>query len=186
LVKVVVAGVLALSVVIGAICPRAYSDDGTVTNRPAHVVVVPTDGATTRPQTTSAMAVAGTVSVSVASVVAAEAGSMEFPAAETWGRADTLAEHFGRHGADFGAPTEEVYAQQASDFFQRGLQDELPTKIDPKTAAIRINDTDTNSFGAYNANGTTRTFYKPDPSIHRYATKWDYWQAQPGYSPWGP
>ena len=33
---------------------------------------------------------------------------------------------------------------------------------------------------------TTRTFYKPDPSIHSYPTNWDYWLAQPGSAPWTP
>jgi hypothetical protein len=55
---------------------------------------------------------------------------------------------------------------QASEFFQRGLADELPTKIHPKTGTIRIYDLKTNTFGAYNANGTTRTFDKPDPGMH--------------------
>jgi hypothetical protein len=115
-----------------------------------------------------------------------EGTSMDLPASETWGRPSTLADHFARHGADFGASSEEVYAQEASDFFQRGLRDELPTKIDPKTGTIRIYDSDTNTFGAYNPNGTTRTFYKPDPMTHGYPTNGDYWHAQPGHSPWGP
>lgn len=28
--------------------------------------------------------------------------------------------------------------------------------------------------------GTTRTFYRPDPASHGYPTNWDYWMAQPG------
>jgi hypothetical protein len=40
------------------------------------------------------------------------------------------------------------------------------------------------TFGSYNANGATRTFYKPDPSKHEYETNWDYWQSQSGYLPW--
>jgi pyocin large subunit-like protein len=94
-----------------------------------------------------------------------------------------LSDHFRRHGADFGARSADDYAGQASEFFQTGLQRGLPTKIDPKTGAIRIYDPSTNTFGAYNPSGTTRTFYRPDPSSHGYATNWDYWQAQPGYSP---
>jgi RHS repeat-associated protein len=115
----------------------------------------------------------------------AEEGVVELSASETWGNPATLADHFARHGADFGAASEEAYAQQASRFFQQGLREELPTKIDPKTGTIRVYEPETNTFGAYNANGTTRTFYKPDPSVHGYPTNWDYWQSQPGYSPWG-
>ena len=116
-------------------------------------------------------------------VVAAEAGSMELPAATTWGRADSLADHFARHGGDFGAATEAQYAEDASGFFQQGLRDGLPTKINPKDGSIRIYDPESNTFGSYNANGTTRTFYKPDPAQHGYATNWDYWVSQPGYAP---
>ncbi len=115
---------------------------------------------------------------------AAEGGSVKLPASETWGRPETLAKHYKDHGADFGAASGEEYARLASEFFQRGLLDKLPTKIDPKTGAIRIYDPATNSFGAYNATGTTRTFFKPDPSVHGYATNWDYWLSQPGSSPW--
>lgn len=108
---------------------------------------------------------------------------MELPAAATWGRADSLADHFARHGGDFGAATEAQYAERASGFFQQGLRDGLPTKLNPKDGSIRIYDPESNTFGAYNADGTARTFYKPDPSQHGYATNWDYWVSQSGYAP---
>lgn len=56
-----------------------------------------------------------------------------------WGRADTLDDHFRRHGADFGATSADDYAQQASDFFQRSQADRLPTKIGPD-GTIRVYD----------------------------------------------
>ena len=110
---------------------------------------------------------------------------MELPAATTWGRADSLADHFARHGhgGDFGAATEGQYAEKASGFFQQGLRDGLPTKLNPKDGSIRIYDPESNTFGAYNADGTTRTFYKLDPAQHGYATNWDYWVSQVGYTP---
>jgi len=45
---------------------------------------------------------------------------------------------------------------------------------------IRVYDPATNTFGAYNPTGTTRTFYRPDPAAHGYPTNLDYWNAQPG------
>jgi RHS repeat-associated protein len=104
---------------------------------------------------------------------------------QLWGRADTLDDHFLRHGADFGARNADDYAQQASDFFRRSQADSLPTKIDPD-GTIRVYDRASNTFGAYNASGTTRTFYKPDPATHGYPTNLDYWNAQPGSAPWMP
>ncbi len=58
-------------------------------------------------------------------------------------------------------------------------------KIGPD-GAIRVYDPATNSFGSFNANGTTRTFYKPNPAQHGYPTNLDYWNAQPGGVPWSP
>jgi len=130
------------------------------------------------------LGIGGAAARAAGAAEAAEGGSMKLPVSETWGRPDSLTEHFGNHGAEFGAASEEAYAQMASEFFQRGLLDKLPTKIDPNTGVIRIYDPATNTFGAYNATGTTRTFFKPDPSQHPYATNWDYWLSQTGSSPW--
>jgi hypothetical protein len=102
--------------------------------------------------------------------------------AETWGKRASLGDHFRRHGADFGARTADDYAAQASSFLRKSQVERLPTKTDAR-GVIRIYDPKTNTFGAYNADGTTRTFYKPDPAAHGYATNLDYWNAQPGASP---
>jgi hypothetical protein len=111
--------------------------------------------------------------------VAAEDGGalLRLSSEDSWGNPSTLARHFRDHGADFGATTAEDYASQASKFFQRGIQDGLPIKIDEE-GVIRIYDPETNTFGAFNPNGTTRTFFKP--------TSPTYWSRQPGSSPWGP
>jgi hypothetical protein len=112
-------------------------------------------------------------------------------AAESWGRPETLADHFNRHGADFGATSAEQYAQQASRFLQESQANGLPTKIDSK-GIIRVYDPKTNTFGAYNPNGTTATFYKPQPKSpsnpggHKFATNEEYWNSQPGTPPWTP
>lgn len=60
----------------------------------------------------------------------------------------------------------------ASDFLQRAQKERLPTKID-KDGVMRAYDPATNTFGAYNPNGTTRTFFKPDRGPK-------YWDDQPG------
>jgi hypothetical protein len=75
-------------------------------------------------------------------------GAGRLPTAETWGRLDTLDDHFLRHGADFGASTADEYAALASDFFESGIARGLPTRIDPKTGVIRIYDPATNSHEA--------------------------------------
>ena len=112
--------------------------------------------------------------------------TLELPPSETWGHAETLEDHFLRHGSDFSAGSSEDYANEASQFLQGSQLNGLPTKIDPLTGVIRVYDPVTNRFGAYNANGTTRTFYRPDPAIHGYPTNTDYWNVQPGIAPWTP
>jgi hypothetical protein len=99
------------------------------------------------------------------------------PASETWGDAKTLERHFRDHGTDFGAKTAEEYAEGASRFFQRSQAESLPTKIDAD-GVIRVYDPASNTFGAYNPNGTTRTFFKP--------TSPTYWERQPGTNLWLP
>jgi hypothetical protein len=97
---------------------------------------------------------------------------------ETWGNPNTLARHFRDHGADFAARNADEYANMASDFFQRSQLNRLPTRIDAD-GVIRVYDPATNTFGAFNPSGTTRTFFTPKRGI-------DYWCDQPGTSPWGP
>ncbi|MDO8473574.1 MAG: hypothetical protein Q7T05_07140 [Dehalococcoidia bacterium] len=97
--------------------------------------------------------------------------------AKTWGLPGTLAEHFGEHGADFGARNADEYAQMASDFLKRSQADKLPTKIDAN-GTIRVYDPETNTFGSYNPDGTTKTFYKPDPSMHGKENNWEYWEGK--------
>lgn len=104
----------------------------------------------------------------------AEEGALQLETAETWGNPKSLADHFERHGPDFGAQTPEEYATKASDFLQQSQRQGLPTRIDPN-GTIRVYDPNTNTFGSYNPNGTTKTFFKPEsPS---------YWSRQPGVSP---
>jgi RHS repeat-associated protein len=114
---------------------------------------------------------------------AAEGGSeLALSSSESWGNPATLEDHFLRHGADFGATSAEDYASQASSFLQRGLRGGAEVKVDSR-GVIRVYDPETNTFGAYNADGTTRTFYKPEPAAHGYPTNRAYWDAQPGSAP---
>lgn len=96
---------------------------------------------------------------------------------ESWGNANTLERHFRDHGADFGAKTADEYARMASEFFQRGQRERLSTKIDAD-GIIRVFDPKTNTFGSFNPDGTTRTFFKPSSPT--------YWDRQPGVAPRAP
>ena len=93
------------------------------------------------------------------------------PASKTWGHLDSLPDHFARHGADFGARSPEDYAAQAAAFLARARAEGLPAKRDAD-GSLRIYDPATGAFGAYNANGTTRTYFKPGSPT--------YFDRQPG------
>jgi pyocin large subunit-like protein len=92
-------------------------------------------------------------------------------ARQTWGHPDTLPDHFARHGADFHARDADDYAAKAAAFLQRAKIDDLPAKR-AADGSLRIYDAATDTFGAYNADGTTRTFFKPGSPT--------YFERQPG------
>jgi pyocin large subunit-like protein len=94
------------------------------------------------------------------------------PVQESWGNLGTLEDHFNRHGNDFNAQNATDYANQASNFLKRSQTEGLPTKIGPD-GTIRVYEPKSNTFGAYNPDGTTKTYFKPKNGI-------EYWNSQPG------
>jgi pyocin large subunit-like protein len=90
---------------------------------------------------------------------------------QTWGRMDTLPDHFARHGRDFNARDAEDYAAQAAALLQRAKTSGLPAKRDGD-GSLRVFDPATGAFGAYHRDGTTKTFFKPGSR--------DYFDRQPG------
>jgi len=90
-----------------------------------------------------------------------------------WNDTDTLADHFARHGQDFGATDEDEYSQMANDFWNSSSDSGASVKYDPLTGTSRVYDPATNSFGSYSSNGNTLTYFKP-PSPN-------YFLNQPGY-----
>ena len=93
------------------------------------------------------------------------------PTRETWGYLPSLPDHFERHGHDFNAKDADEYARRAWEFRQRAKTEGLPTKVDSE-GVTRIYDPKSGAFAAYNRNGTTKTFFKPNTR--------DYFDRQPG------
>jgi len=92
-------------------------------------------------------------------------------ARQTWGRPETLPDHFARHGRDFGARDPDDYAAQAHAFLERAKTSGLPAKRD-HDGSLRVYDPSTGAFAAYNPDGTTKTFFKPGSPT--------YFDRQPG------
>lgn len=93
------------------------------------------------------------------------------PARVTWGDYSSLQDHYLRHGKDFQSTSAEHYARQAWEFLQRAMDEGLPAKVDDN-GVIRVYEPRTKSFGSYNRNGTTKTYFKPQRP--------DYFRDQPG------
>ncbi len=91
--------------------------------------------------------------------------------ASTWENPASLPDHFARHGSDFGARSADEYALLAWQFLQRAKHDGLPAKEDGG-GTLRIFDPRSGAFGAYNRDGTTKTFFKPGSR--------SYFDRQPG------
>jgi len=89
----------------------------------------------------------------------------------SWGNPASLPDHFARHGRDFGARNADEYALMAYQFLHRATVEPYQAKIDDHRV-LRIYDPRTGSFGAYNPDGTTKTFFKPGRA--------DYFDRQPG------
>ena len=93
------------------------------------------------------------------------------PTRETWGNPGSLADHFARHGGDFRAKDADEYARLAWQFGQQAKQGGLLVKVDDD-GVHRVFDPKTGAFAAYNADGTTKTYFKPGSR--------DYFTRQPG------
>jgi hypothetical protein len=79
----------------------------------------------------------------------------------TWRRSQTLDTHYKKHGKNLNVTSAEDYAHQASEFRTRAQNEKLPAVVD-KDGVTRYYDPKTNTFGSYNPDGTTRTYYKPE------------------------
>jgi len=96
------------------------------------------------------------------------------PTYQTWRQLDTLEDHYERHGADFRSVSKDHYATQAWLFLQRARQNAMPMKWDDADNTLRVWESKTRTFAAYDSRGKTRTFFKPSNP--------DYWNRQPGRS----
>ena len=84
-----------------------------------------------------------------------------------WADPKKLQDHYERHGKPFNAVDAYDYAMKANKFYKNRHKYEIDVD---KKGIIRVYDKDTNTFGSYNKDGTTKTFFKPGPK--------DYWKRK--------
>jgi pyocin large subunit-like protein len=91
------------------------------------------------------------------------------------------ADHFQRHGSDFGAKTADEYEKMARDFLNVPLDVFAGSVLECTRRGngdtIRF-DTITEAFAIMRRDGIIRTFYKPDVAWHGYRTSLLYFQAE--------
>jgi pyocin large subunit-like protein len=86
--------------------------------------------------------------------------------------------HFKDHGSDFGAKTPAEYEQQANSFLNGPKGQGVLEKVRLGSGdTVRYNPA-TEEFGVVRADGTIRTYFRPDPAVHHFATNLDYFNAQ--------
>jgi RHS repeat-associated protein len=118
----------------------------------------------------------------VTSLVAPAAQAARTPLAPFWTATRRLTsaqnayKHFKDHGADFDAKNSIDYVFKAREFMQNPPPGTL-TKVRANGDVVRY-EPSANSFGIQDANGSMRTFYKPDTAVHNYPTNMDYFNAQ--------
>lgn len=93
------------------------------------------------------------------------------PTRKIWANWPSLPDHFERHGADFHAKNQDDYARMSWEFLQRAKSEGLPAKVD-EDDVLRVFDPKSGAFASYNADGTTKTFFKPGSR--------EYFERQPG------
>lgn len=84
------------------------------------------------------------------------------PAAEehSWTKRKRLKYHYDKHGKDFNSSSSSDYASQAEKFKQSAAKKNVPSFKD-KNGLTKIYDPKTNTYGSYDTNGKTKTFFKP-------------------------
>lgn len=92
---------------------------------------------------------------------------------------ERLQDHFDDHAKEFEPPfaTKDDYEGAAKNFMHGDLPDGALEKTRPGGDRVRYNP-DTEEFGVASKDDVIRTYYKPDPEIHKYPTNRDYFDAQ--------
>jgi pyocin large subunit-like protein len=87
------------------------------------------------------------------------------------------ADHFQRHGSDFGAVNEMEYEAKAESFLKGPKNATTYEQIRACGDVVRF-DSASNEFGVVAANGDIRTYFIPIPGVtHRYQSNLAYFQA---------
>ena len=83
--------------------------------------------------------------------------------------------HYKKHGKEFEANSKEEYLKMASNFVESKNPDIL-TRVCSDGKTYRYNP-NTNELCAISKDNVLKTYFKPDPSVHKYPTNMDYFNS---------
>jgi pyocin large subunit-like protein len=85
--------------------------------------------------------------------------------------------HFQKHGHEFGLNTYQDYENQADRFFAKPIGGNVMQKQRGNGDWVGY-DSSANEFGILSPHGFIRTYFKPDPNVHKLATNLAYFNSQ--------
>ncbi|WP_433894213.1 RHS repeat-associated core domain-containing protein [Streptomyces sp. CA-111067] len=85
--------------------------------------------------------------------------------------------HWGKHKGDYPQLQNAKQYVEAAQRFMKSEDPWIQTKVRSNGDIVRYNRV-TEDFGIMTPNGEIRTYYKPDPMVHGYASNQDYFDAQ--------
>ena len=88
-----------------------------------------------------------------------------------------LTNHFLKHGSEFGYTSEADYLNGAQNFVATKGTKGVLVKVRTNGDVVIYNPT-TNEFAVTRSDGTIKTYFKPDPAVHKLPTNMDYFNSQ--------
>jgi pyocin large subunit-like protein len=88
------------------------------------------------------------------------------------------ADHFKKHGMDFGATSQVEYEQMAVAFLNRRKGAHIFVGTRRSNGDIIRFDRISQAFAVMGHNGIVKTFYKPDPEWHGFRSNWAYFRNE--------
>jgi len=92
--------------------------------------------------------------------------------------ASSRADHFKRHGGDFGASSEQAYESLARQFLNGPLGATILEGVRRSNGDVIRFDRVTQTFAVMRVDGIIKTFFKPDPGIHGFRSNLRYFQVE--------
>ena len=100
------------------------------------------------------------------------------PIARAFADSGSRADHFQRHGSEFGASSEDEYERMAREYLNTEASISVLDCIRLGNGDIIKYDIASQAFAVMRKDGIIRTFFKPDPAWHGFPSHLEYFQVE--------